>query len=64
MADEVSHAMDSPTPILMFVAGVAVLVLGGLFTTALIWEASGPATVSTTHASAPAPVTQPATPHG
>jgi len=55
--------MDSPTPLLMVVAGVAVLVLGGLFTTAMIWEASGPAT-GTTHAAAPKPATQPVTPHG
>jgi len=64
MTDETPHVMDSPTPLLMVVAGAAVLVLGGLFTTAMIWEASGPATGATTHASAPKPPTQPATPHG
>ena len=64
MDNEVSHPMDSPTPILMVVAAGAVLVLGSLFVTGILWEAGGPATVSTSHASAPPAVTQPATPHG
>lgn len=64
MENEVSHPMDSPTPILMVVAGLAVLVLGSLFVTGLVWEASGPATVSTSHASAPPAAPQPAAPHG
>ena len=50
MTDVVSHPLDSPAPILMVVAGIAVLVLGSLFVTGLLWEASGPATVSTSHA--------------
>ena len=64
MENEVSHPMDSPTPILMVVSGIAVLVLGTLFVTGLTWEISGPATVSTSHAAAPAPAAQPAAPHG
>lgn len=59
MTDEVSHPMDSPRPILMVVAGLAVLVLGTLFVTGLSWEISGPATVSTSHAVAPAPAAAP-----
>ncbi|MFT3725678.1 MAG: hypothetical protein QM773_19120 [Hyphomonadaceae bacterium] len=49
--------MESPAPILLGVAVIAVLVLGSLFTTGIIWEASGPATVSTSvsHAQAPQP---------
>lgn len=64
MADEVSHPMDSPRPILMVVAGLAVLVLGTLFVTGLSWEISGPATVSTSHAAAPAPASKLVTPQG
>lgn len=64
MADEVSHPMDSPRPILMVVAGLAVLVLGTLFVTGLSWEISGPATVSTSHAAVPAPATAPVAPQG
>lgn len=64
MTDEASHPMDSPAPIMMVVAGIAVLVLGTLFVTGLSWEISGPPTVSTSHAAAPAPAAQPAAPHG
>jgi len=64
MENEISHPMDSPAPILMVVAGLAVLVLGSLFVTGVLWEASGPATVSTSHAAAPAPAAQPVAPHG
>jgi uncharacterized membrane protein YdfJ with MMPL/SSD domain len=64
MTDEVSHPMDSPRPILMVVAGLAVLVLGVLFVTGLSWEINGPATVSTSHAAAPAPAAVPVKPQG
>lgn len=64
MTDEVSHPMDSPRPILMVVAGIAVLVLGTLFATGLTWEISGPPTVSTSHAAAPTPATAPVKPQG
>lgn len=54
--------MESPAPILLGVAVVAVLVLGGLFITGVSWEASGPPTLasSTSHAQAPHPAAKPA----
>ena len=69
MQNEIPHpprdpAMNSPTPILMVVAGLAVLVLGSLFVTGLVWEAGGPATVYTSHASAPPAAAPATTPHG
>ena len=63
MEHENAHPMESPAPLLLGLAVVAVLVLGGLFTTGVLWEAGGPATVSTTtHAavhSQPQPAKQP-----
>jgi hypothetical protein len=66
MEHENMTPMESPAPLLLGVAVIALLVLGSLFTTGVIWEASGPATMasSSSHAQAPHPAAKPATPPG
>lgn len=54
--------MESPAPILLGLGVIAVLLLGSLFATGVIWETSGPATLasSSSHAHAPHPAAKPA----
>lgn len=54
---EIADPMSSPAPFLAVVAGIAILVLGGLMATDFIWSTSHPVTIAHTPASTAAPVT-------